>query len=162
MDFFETSCKLYTECEVKMRIWTPRVKLEKSKLVCLLTSKQKNWFELVIHLVVTKIVIMIVWTLRMKPATYNYYDKTSQQHIKRSFVCHLLPLFVIQVIQEIGHLHYTVHPQLSKLTKSCNFFMKKMGPILQCDLYFNHLYVTCFFFTNSIHASANTRSTGRV
>ena len=27
-----------------------------------------------------------------------------------------------------------------------------------CDLYFNHLYVTCFLHTNIIHASANARS----
>ena len=31
----------------------------------------------------------------------------------------------------------------------------KMVVILQCDLYFNHLYVACFLHTNSIHASAN-------
>ena len=33
--------------------------------------------------------------------------------------------------------------------------------VLYCDLYFHHLYVTCFLHTNSIHASANVRSTER-
>ena len=51
--------------------------------------------------------------------------------------------------------------------KSLQFFMNfitiyKMVDILLCDLYFKHLYVTCFLHTNSIHGSANARSTEKV
>ena len=38
----------------------------------------------------------------------------------------------------------------------------KMVASCKCDLYFNCLYVTCFLHTNSIHASANARSTENV
>ena len=38
----------------------------------------------------------------------------------------------------------------------------KMVAILQCGLYFNRLYAICFLHTNSIHASANARSTEKV
>ena len=50
-----------------------------------------------------------------------------------------------------------VNPRLSKTlfypTKACKFhefyYNYKMVAILYCDLYFNHLYATCFLHTNT-------------